>query len=241
MFNFRNGTALAIQQDQYLKIYLAGSSITSRQISDMEQNLWVATASKLAPGNLVIRQWCLIDLFKGYPTHEIQIYEMMDLLTYKQGGSLKIYAEGYSYFNYTMDILGVWLLKFPNLITTLVEKIKQGFLFTSYPRNGVWYPAPFGDLRDVPLSSDLQIEHPVTTKTVSNVILNYFDGKIWYNISGNPLGLNNHIPKNFSAVTIKNGIPSGFKFYEGYDKKYKNSWEEFKDTFDPKRVTSLPL
>jgi hypothetical protein len=240
MFNFRNGTALAVQQDQYLKIYLAGSCITSQQISDMEQNLWVATASKLAPGNLVIRQWCLIDLFKGNPTHEIQIFEMMDLLTYKQGGNLRIYAEGYSYFNYTMDILDTWLSKFNKvLIMTLVEKIKQGFLLTSYPRNGVWYPAPFGDLRNIPLNPDLQIEHPVTSRTVSNVILNYFDGKIWYNISGKPIGLNNHIPKNSFTVTIKNGIPERFKFYEGYDKKYKNAWEEYKDTFDAKRINSL--
>jgi hypothetical protein len=247
MFNFRNGTALAAQQDQYLKIYLAGSRITSRQISDMEQNLWVATASKLAPGNLVVRQWCLIDLFKGNPTHEIQIYEIMNLLSYKSTfpptpqGNLRIFAEGYSYFCYTMDVLGPWLSKFKKvLIMTLVEKIKQGFLFTSYPRKGVWYPAPFGDLRNTPLHPDLQIDHPITPRTVSNVILNYFENKIWYNISGKPIGLNTHIPKDPFTIEIKEGIPERFKFYEGYDKKYKNSREEFKDIFDSKRVASIP-
>jgi hypothetical protein len=242
MFNFKNGTALAIQQDQYLQLYRSGGKLSEQQIIEMEQNLWVATAAKMAPGNLVVRQWALIDLFKGTPDNKTRILNIMDMLSYRHPGEKRIWAEGYSYFNYTMDIVGDWVNKYSmGDVQQLVDKIKHGFLATAYLRNGLWYPAPFGDLRDIPLNTDLQIKHNIAPITISNVALNYYDGNLWYNISGGPLGLNTHIPVNSSLITIRNGIPARFKYYEGYDKKYKNSWEEFKDTFNSKRVFSIPL
>ena len=248
MFNFKNGTALAVQQDQYLQLYTSGGKLSSLQIRDMEQNLWVATASKLAPGNLVIRQWALLDLFNGLPEHTRNIMKAMDILAFKGiNDTYRLWAEGYSYFCYTMDILELWLSRFENgfdisIIKGMTEEIKQGFIKTSYLRNGVWYPAPFGDLRDSPLKSDLQIKHDIETKAVSNVTLNYIssENRVWYFIKGHPIGLNTHIPKNDSTITLVNGYPMNFKFYEGYNKKYKNSREEFKDTFDPKRLASIP-
>ncbi|MBE3085373.1 MAG: hypothetical protein IMZ64_04035 [Bacteroidetes bacterium] len=207
----------------------------------MEQNLWVAAASRLAPGNLVVRQWALIDLLKGEPNNRDRIYNMMNILSYKQPGILRIFGEGYSYFNYTMDIVGEWVEKFNVImVKNLVNMIEQGFISTSYIRKGVWYPAPFGDLRDIPLNPDLQISHDITNRVLSNVCCNSCEGRLWYTITGKPIGLNTHISKNDSIVSIKNGIPTTFKFYEGYDKKYKNSWEEFKDTFDLKRILSIP-
>lgn len=248
MFNFRNGTALAVQQDMYLQKYLAGGRLTSREIYDMEQNLWVATASVLAPGNLVIRQWALIDLFKGSAKSMIRILELMDILTYKTTNGYKIWSEGYSYYSYTMDVLKVWVERFRSIydlsvIIDFIYKIDQGFIVTSYFRDGLWYPAPVGDLRDFPLSSDLQIPHVMRTILVGNVIFNYVEneGLIWYSIKGRPLGCNTHIPKDDYTVRIIGGIPLYFKFYEGYNKKYKSSWDEFRDTFDVKRLRSIPF
>lgn len=248
MFNFKNGTALAVQQDQYIQKYLAGGKLTAKEICDMEQNMWVATASKIAPCNLVIRQWALIDLFKESAKHKDAILKLMNILTYRQTGDYKLWVEGYSYFGYTMDVLKLWVEKFESFcditdIKSTIDKINQGFIVTSYPRNGVLYPAPFGDLRDIPLKPDLQIPHEMKTLAISNVVFNYaaLDDMVWYSIKGQPIGCNTHIPKNNSVVKIQKGTPVDFKFYEGYDKKYKNSWEEYKDTFDPKRILSIPF
>lgn len=248
MFNFKTGTALAVQQDQYIQKYLAGEKLSPKEISDMEQNLWVATASILAPGNLVIRQWALIDLFKGSAQHVNAIFKMMDTLTYKEKGNYRLWAEGYGYFGYTRDVLDLWVTKFEYIedlsaIINIIDKVNQGSIATSYLRNGIWYPAPYGDLRDIPLKPDLQIPHEMKTVAISNVVLNYAatDDLVWYSIKGRPIGCNTHIPKDNAIIKIQKGIPVGFKFYEGYDKKYKNSWEEYKDTFDPKRLKSIPF
>lgn len=248
MFNFKTGTALAVQQDQYLQKYLAGEKISSKEICDMEQNLWVASASKLAPGNLVIRQWALIDLFKASTQHCFQIFNLLNILSYKQTGNYRLWAEGYSYWIYMMNVLKPWVEKFEFFyditgIKGIIEKINQGFIATSYSRDGVWYPAPFGDLRNQPLNPYLQIPHEIKSITISNVAFNYssINNTILYSIKGRPIGCNTHIPLNNAVIKIQLGIPWGFKFYEGYDKKYKNSWEEMKDTFNPKRLQSIPF
>ncbi len=248
MFNFKNGTALAIQQDQYIKLYKTGGKLTSSQISDMEQNVWVATAAKMAPSNLVIRQYALIDLFKGTANHRDKIFKQMDILSYKLPGEDRIWAEGYSYYVYTMDAVDLWISKFDfsydlTAIKNIINWVRNGFVATSYLRVNKWYPAPFGDLRDIPLAQDLQYMHPPKTKRISNVVINYLgdQGKFWYSIDGKPIGLNTHIPKDSYTIEIVDGIPQNFKFYVGYDKKYKNSWEEYLDTYNIKRVRSIPL
>ena len=254
MLNFKNGTALAGQQDIYIGLFRDGKMLSSKQISDMEQNLWVATASKVAPSNLVLRQWALIDLFKGRPFHSESILKLLDILSYKEEQDLLIYAEGYSYFKYTMDILNVWITKFDShtslsalsairAIIALIARIEQGFIATAYIRGGVLYPAPFGDVYDEPLSPDLQILHPMKTIRISNVIMNYLESenRVWYSIEGRPIGLNTHIPVNDYTVTLLNGTPTNFRFYQGYSKKYSSAWEKFKDTANLKRLGSTPI
>lgn len=248
MFNFKNGTALAVQQDSYLAKYKAGEKLSPKEISDMEQNLWVALASKLAPGNLVLRQWALIDLFRGSAWHREAIQKMMDTLTYKERGPYKIWAEGYSYFNYTLDVINPWLERHQEHydmsgIKDIIEKTEQGFIATAYVRDGVFYPAPFGDLRDTPLNQDLQLPHEIKTVVVSNVIFNYAesDDVAWYSIGGKPVGLNTHINKNPYIATIIKGTPLNFEFYEGYDKKYLDLWEELRDTLALDRILTIPF
>ena len=199
------------------------------------------TASKMAPGNLVLRQWCLIDLFEGIPSYRGEIEDMVNVLSYK-AGELRLWAESYSYYNYTRDILDLWVDKFmaqSMAVKSLLMKIDQGFMATAYLRYGMWYPAPYGDLRNEPLRPNFQISHNPKDITIANVSMRTNSYYTVYTVKGHPIGLNTHIPKNDTTVSIIDGFPQGFKFYEGYDKKYKNSWEEMKDTLDLKRVGSL--
>ena len=210
MLNFKKGKTLAVQQDNYLSRYKAGEKLSPKEISDMEQNLWIALASKLAPSNLILRQWALIDLFRGSAWHKEDIQKMMDTLTYKEKNSQKIWAEGYSYFNYTLDVINPWIERYQEHydmsgIKDIIEKTEQGFIVTSYLRDGLLYPVPLGDLRDIPLKTYLQISHEFKTRAVSNVIFNYVesDDIVWYSVGGNPIGLNTHINKNTYTIRTR--------------------------------------
>lgn len=248
MFNFRSGSAVAIQQDQYIQIYKNSGFLTSKQISDMEQNVWIIAAAKTAPNNLVIRNYALVDVFKKTPANKDTILKYVDLLSYNSTEPWRIWSEGYSYFRYTMEALDLWIRTFENQsfeIQNIIQKIRLGFVVTSYTRNNILYPAPFGDLRNEPLPADLQLPQSKNDIAVSNVKLRYVTNAgilhVYYLISGKPIGLNTHIPKDDYVTEIINGMPQGFRFYQGYDKKYKNYWQELSDTFDPKRVKSIPF
>lgn len=242
MFSFKAGTALAIQQDQGITTLLSGGTIPASQITEMENNAWVAAASKMAPGNLVIRQYALIDLAKGVMTNKDKIVNQLNLLTYKEIGPYLIWAEGYSYFRYTLDILNVWVSKFSQSdVQDTINKVRGGFQLTAYDgSNGLKYPAPFGDLRNEPLRPEDQINWKQSSTTVTNVSCSVEAGGTRYFIRGQPIGLNTHIPKDDSSVFVMGGIPAGFKFYEGYNKKYKNSFAEWLDTYSIKRLRSIP-
>lgn len=244
MFNFRSGTALAVQQDQYIAAILGGNILSEAQVRDLENNLWVSTAAKMSPCNLVIRQYALIDLSRGNAGYGDKILNQMSLLSYRNPDKFCIWAEGYSYFQYTMAILRPWMVKYAATINpqikSIVDRVREGFIATSYIRNGVKYPAPLGDVRDEPLRPEDQIELLPINMTISNMTYTLEGDQIRYNIKGRPIGFNTHIPKDDSVVIVKNGIPQGFHFYEGYDKKYKNSWAEYLDTFSIKRLRSIP-
>jgi hypothetical protein len=244
MLNFKCGTKLAVQQDTYMKMLLNGDKISKSQIQDLKDNLWVKIAAKLAPNNLVIRQYCLIDILEYVPKNKNKILKLLNTLSYNEKSDYKCWAEGYSYFNYVLDFLNVWMDWFHcgmsmSEFYDIINQIKQGFIATSYKRNDTLYPAPYGDLRDVPLSADLQIGHSNTNIRLSNLIVNYNNETVDYKIIARPLGFNTHIPKKDAIVKVINGLPQPFKFYEGYDKKYKNVVEEIIDTFAIKRILSL--
>jgi hypothetical protein len=237
--NFKFGTQLAVQQDILIDNYKKGVIPDRATIQEMESNAWVALAAKIAPNNLVIRQYCLIDLFKKEPGHQLEIRRLLNLLSYKglSNGPI-ILAEGYSYWKYIKNILNEWQKSF-NAVGDIIDRIDQGFLKTSYKRGDVWYPAPFGDLRDEPLEDSLQQDHKIEA-TIIGIVRVETSEPLRYIFEGRPIGFNLHVPKNVSIVTIVNGIPQPFKFYEGYNKKYRNSFEEILDTIDPKRMASIP-
>ena len=245
---FDSGKKLADQQDNLLGLIEKGVYIPSKMAKLLEKNLWIMLASKIAPGNLVIRQWCIIDIIEEVPMHLEKITKMMDLLSYKNNNKLRIYAEGYSYFLYTMKAINLWIKKFEiyvkmDALKELIYSIQLGFLNTSYERDGVKYPAPFGDLRNEPLKMRIETNHFTNYNEskiiISNIKVYKSQYKNHYNISAKPLGLNTHIPKENFSTDVIDGCLTNFKFYEGYDKKYKNKFEELKDVFSLKRILSI--
>lgn len=239
-FNFRQGTQLAIEQDFLINAYKNSVKIEDKVIDGLKKNVWVAAAERLAPCNLVIRQYCLIDLYTKKPDHRYKIYNLLNKLSCTSVKNGVIFMEGYSYYNYTLDALYLWMDAFKDdLIGITIKRIDKGFVDTSYNRDGVWYPAPVGDLREGPLAAHLQVDHVPNFWHGSNLIMNVNEGRIHYTIKANPIGFNTHLPVDDQFVPIVGGVPLGFKFYEGYDKKYKNKIEEYKDTFNLKRIRSI--
>lgn len=239
-FNFRQGTQLAIEQDKLIEDYKNGKFPSKEVIEGLKNNVWVMTAEQLAPCNLVIRQYCLIDIFTKKPEHSYKIYNLLVKLSNTDVKNGIVFMEGYSYYNYTLNALNLWLSVFKDgLISYLISRIDKGFIDTSYKRGDLWYPAPVGDLRDVPLEAHLQVEHTPAYWHGSNLIMNINEGRIHYTIKANPIGFNTHLAVDDQFVPIVGGVPLGFTFYEGYDKKYKNKIEEYKDTFNWKRIKSI--
>jgi len=54
-----------------------------------------------------------------------------------------------------------------NDMAGFIAAVDKGFQATAYLRNGIMYPAPFGDLRNVPLRDELQ--HDKTLMGVAGV------------------------------------------------------------------------
>jgi hypothetical protein len=251
-----NTIDLAILQENYETLYKGGVIITPEQLSDLKKHVWVILASKLSPSNLVIRHWCLIDLFSGAPDHAEKILKMVDLLSYKKDeNGMRIWAEGGYYFWYTMCILQLWLDKFSPFsldtleasniseINRILSTIRKGITETAYLRNGEWYLAPFGDVRNnsmayTPIGIDLQDIHQQPSVTIA-VISRIDSGPITYRIKARPIRFNLHIPKDDYIVSVINGDPVGFVFYDGWDKKYKDKGAEIADMLSFKRLLSF--
>jgi hypothetical protein len=236
--------ALAQFQESCEQKFKNGETITPEETAKLGGCIWVKLASVLSPSNLVIRQWALIDLFSGLPWHASRLEKMIDTLSYKGDKSgMRIWAEGHYYFWYTMCILQLWVTKFEDKVDLLkikqiIDEVHKGLTITGYYRDEVLYGAPYGDIRDVPLDSAVEVKRENIVK-ISNVNMVAAGNMISYQIQGRPVGLNLHIPKNDSVVNVIGGVPIGFKFYEGWDKKYKNQWEEIQDLLSWKRIKSL--
>jgi hypothetical protein len=240
-------TLLATEQDKYEQIYRAGKDITAEQFLSLKNHVWVMLASKLAPSNLVIRQWCLIDLFSHSPDHSKKIFKMINLLSYKKDNNgMRIWAEGGTYFVYTMNILDLWIDRFDSAIIlsdmkNLLSKIKKGFGITAYVRNNQSYYAPFGDIRDTPIdpSFGLYLQEHNQIK-VAIIFKNVLDkNSVQYTLKARPIRFNLHVPKEDETLLVMDGIPIGFQFYTGWDKKYKKSSDEIWDMLSFKRLKSF--
>jgi hypothetical protein len=246
-FNFRNGFALAMQQDSLLARYNRGETITGREVRDLQNNEWVAIAKHLAPGNLILRQWGLIDLFTKTPSNAERILEMADLLSYGPARE-RLWSEGYSYWGYTRDVLAPWTETFKDdetakKVKAIMEAVDRGFAVTAYQKDGVWRPAPYGDLRDAPLiKPSLDMRNAMVEpgpRSSAFVKVEPVEGGIKYTVYANPVGMNTHIPEGVKTVEVKDGAPLGFTYYQGYDKKYSSPIDEMMDMTRPGRIGSI--
>lgn len=241
-FLFSLSSDVAGKQDLFLTYYNANYPNIApankiQAVNYLTSNAWLILANKLAPGNLTIRKWALLDLYNNVPANRVQIENQMMLLSYQN----KIWSEGYSYWLYLRNVVDVWRTRFPSSATKIngiINTVDSAFVRTAYLRGSVWYPAPYGDLRDVPLNPALQVPHTMQNSTTGIVQLTVAGGVATYKITGSPIGLNLHVPVNTSIIKIVGGIPQSFVFYTGMEYKYKNVASELADLFSPTRIES---
>ena len=239
--NIKNSKTLAHEQEILYIKYINDDYVSESRILELEKNVWVKTAERMAPSNLVIRQYCLIDLLRNNPNHKEQINELVNRISYYGA----IWAEGYTYWEYTKRILLPWAEKFDQEKTLLlIKSIDFGFVRTAYKRDAHWYPAPLGDLRDVPLNDKLQnVCNILNMKDidieVGSIRFISNEKETIYKIKSYPVGMNIHIPKDDYIVKIVDGIPVGFVFYTGIDNKYNSKFDEWEDLFDEKRIETI--
>jgi hypothetical protein len=236
--NFETGSALADFQQSLFEKLQRNQSITPVELSRLEGNYWIKAAETMAPNNLVIRHYCLIDIIKKQPGHFTQIFNQINKLSYSTMNKGRIYAEGYSYWNYIKPFLNLYSkILSQNVLICIINEIDQNFFATSYPRGNLRYPAPFGDLRNVPLDPELQTIQPIVGFCNRGCVLKKSETS--YTIYGWPVGLNPHVPAKNYDINIVNGSPEGFKFYTGYDQKYPSIILEWADMLNPRRIFSF--
>jgi hypothetical protein len=229
--NLEHGSSLASFQDGLFAKYNLGEKLTPQDLRRLESNKWVALARFLAPNNMVIRQYCLIDLAKGEKGNEKKILDLSNEMAPDH-----IWLEGYSYWLYTKPFLEKYDEKFQSdELRKFIEEIDATFVKTAYRRGDKLYPAPFGDLRDVPLEDGLQSGMPLADASIG-IITKSGDT---YSMKASPLGFNMHTAERGAEIKIVDGRPQDFIFYEGYDKKYSNPFLEFFDMLDARRFISL--
>lgn len=246
---FEYGASLADFQDQKFIDYKDGKKITKDEMRRLKNNLWVWTAKDLAPGNLVIRQLCLIDLYKGWTINYKEILRQLQAL----GGS-SLWLESYSYWIYTKPFLVKYAETFnDSVITNFIDTMDLRFLQTAYiGYNGVPHPAPFGDIRNIGLELSL---HNIG-KIVSDIDIFPIEKRknkqtVIYHVKPCAVGLNAHIPKENDVVKVNGGIPFRYfiktdemieyPWYTGWDNKYNSKMEEYMDTFNYKRVNTITV
>ncbi len=240
--NFEFGSSLADFQDAKFKQYKQGKSISKKEKRRLQYNLWVRMATKLAPGNLVVRHYCLMDLFRKKAKYKKKIQKQIDQL------GEQIWREGYSYWLYTKEFL-VEYDKKHKAFGSFVKKMDENFQKTAYRSGGKLYPVPYGDLRHIPLEN--QSGNPVSSNMtifpVKVVMINRSETE--YQISKCALGFNTHIPDQDYIIRVKGddvsvlegGKLKPFKWYEGYDKKYGSKEAELKDTFSKSRINLFTM
>lgn len=244
-----NTFALAdFQQATYGKI-MAGQAPSTDDVKRLTsvsvENVWIESARVLAPDNLVIRQYILKDYVNSKADHYDAIMAMLKKLTYWQNGAWRLlFGESYSYYIYCRGFLILYCSKFGNSTATLgefISMIDTGFQVTAYLNGTVMYPAPFADLRDVPLDPPLQDP----SKILPNIDLfpvakrTLMDGTVEYKVKGCALGYNGHVQISDSKCSIVNGVPTPFTWYTGYDKKFPKWYSQWVSMADPRRLLSL--
>jgi hypothetical protein len=236
--NFITGEKLASTQQLIMDRIKKGEKIEEEEILLLEENAWVKAADILAPCNLVIRQYCLIDILRGESKHKIAIDTQLNALAPKG-----LYLEGYSYWLYTKEFLTVYLSKFlAESIERCIKEVDSNFVKTSYSVDDIKYPAPFGDLRHQPLEDALQNgNHPISAIKVSVVTKNNTN----YEIDPYFIGFNLHTTTERKTYFVTDGkvidaiTGKEYVWYPGYKNKYPTMISELKAMFNLKRLKNF--
>lgn len=241
--SFIYGTKLATLQDDLFKAYKDNPRQPWDQntIDKLAKNKWIKLSVKLGPNNLTVRNYCLVDLLQKKEEHITEILKLCRILA-----PAYLWLEGYSYWLYTEPFLAAYESSgYLSSATTRALKIfrnrvNAAFGETAYTRLGTLYPAPFGDLRNVPLAYRLQT-HKIPENSKKHPVLKQLPT---YHIEPKPLGFNLHTDTKKSIYTIDSGVPltpskKPFKWYQGYDKKYPNKISELKAMLSFKRILSI--
>lgn len=244
-YNFEYGSSLSNFQEEKFRDYKENKPLTKEEKIRFEKNLWVKMAEELAKNNLVVRHFCLMDLYEGKSRHKERLQEQLDEL------GKDIWKESYSYWLYTKPLLVEYDKKFKNF-GSFIKAMDEKFQKTAYMGiDGKLYPAPYGDLKHVPLENHLQSANPVSSEIkIYPLIIRIIQPDITeYFVQKCPIGFNTHVPSKTQTVRVigndtvcvlqDNGDCTLFKWYEGYDKKYKDKEEEFNDIFSDERINSL--
>jgi hypothetical protein len=235
---FVSGYALGALQERLESCLREGSTPSEQDLHILHNNWWVRLAFYLAPNNLVLRNLCLQALLTGNPEpYSEKIYRTFINLAYYHRHSEPLWAESYSYWGYSKCLLKMFIDKFQKISwISLFERIEENFAVSSYVYKDFLYAAPFGDLWS---DSKVYLQDLNLMKTVCSVgHLTKQENNV-YRFRAWPVGLNCHCLKSGKKIEIRDGIPVGFKFYEGYNRKYKNKLCELLDMFDIRRVISI--
>jgi len=237
---FKYGCELADWQEDKINrvesdVYGATDTVEIRQ---NRNNLYIIAARVLAPSNLIIRQYCIEDIYLNCPAHLSEIIHLYKMLSLDG----IIWLEGYSYWLYTRRALDLYIKHFKakyltevTILDNLINKTYDGFITTSYQRNGIKYPALFGDLREIPIVIEeerkgflkgLTVEE--STRLINHIVITrddyYTQEYTSWIIIPHGRGFNSHIPhkKYFAKANyhVANGVAlfvdiTGFKFFTG--------------------------
>jgi hypothetical protein len=242
------------QQDLLSTYKILGPKCKKFWLNWLRGNIWIRIAAKVAPGNLVIRHRCLIDLLSNTPKHAAQIKQMI-LLCSRDG---ELWLEGANYwFEDTLSVLNVWMMQFPATsmqlgINKLVEQISNNFVASSYKAaDGTWRAVPLGDTYDraIPELNKPELHRITAELRLGNISSTVFESpnNTDYEILSSYLGINWHACGSRYVIILNGNIISingrEYKWYDGNKKKYVKKgkysyWLELQDTFRWCRVKS---
>lgn len=252
-----HGTKLATFQTNWIKKlqkrfvnseFVSDEQLEEEQVvaKEMSKNIWVKIARKVAPNNLVLRQYCLIDILNRSPDNYDKIYKLISQISPVSPNG-RLWLEGYTYWLYCKTVLSMYSEFFENkhrcnisiplsLIIVEIDNCFQKISYSDYLN--VLYPAPFGDLRKTSLENHLQDEKMCIPNLSIYPVKKMSNESVKYEVKKSLLGFNTHTPDRTYKAKIGEVMIENFKFYHGFENKYSSKFEEIKDTFIIDRVFS---
>jgi hypothetical protein len=224
--NFEWDGKLAERQDRVIEALYAMKTPDPVDAEKLRGNRLVPIASILAPCNLSVRHYCLLDILDGAPKRLTKVNRLIGLLTNEFKG---LWLEGHSYWGYTARILRYYAGTFTLVNLQMnINKMALWFNQTGYiGADGKHYPAPFGDIW-----RDNSLESQVTTMgaSIPPVYWNSIHAKMVF-INCKAVRFNLHTSFVHKEYDVSTGIPvdffgGAFKFYKGYEEKYPYKWME---------------